>query len=86
MKVFWGIKKSHEFFLQTIGLASSTKYVRTVSQQRWKTSSKKATIKKKQNPGEEADKREGAGKQQAANVLVVQCGMHLDKHTAVRHF
>lgn len=39
--------------------------------------------KTKQNPGEEADKREGAGKQQAANVLVVQCGMHLDKHTAV---
>lgn len=66
MKVFWGTKKSHEFFLRTIRLASSTKYVRTVSQWRWKTSSKKATIKKKQNPGEEADKREGGNRKTAS--------------------
>lgn len=51
-----------------------------------KQAARKQQLRKKQNPGEEADKREGTGKQQAANVLVVQCGMHLHKHTAVRHF
>lgn len=52
-----------------------------------KQAARKQQLRKNKTQGRKQIRgREGTGKQQAANVLVVQCGMHLHKHTAVRHF